>query len=110
MIYNNFKLLAPGDHGLFEDFCKYRPRPSESCEHSLANLLLYRNTYFWRWMVLENRLWIASLEQKYLLFPQGDFPAPEVRSEESELQSPPHNLVCRLLLGGTDVADHAERT
>ena len=81
MIYNNFKLLAPGDHGLFEDFCKYRPRPSESCEHSLANLLLYRNTYFWRWMVLENRLWIASLEQKYLLFPQGDFPAPEVLKE-----------------------------
>ena len=68
MIFDQFKSLEAENYELFRRFSCFA---GESCERSWANLLLYKDTYNWRYKVIENRLWIASFEKAYLFFPLG---------------------------------------
>lgn len=75
MIYDQFKFLQSDDYELFRGFSSLYA--SESCERSWANLMLYQDTYHWRYKIIDGRLWIASFEESYLFFPLGAFISPE---------------------------------
>ena len=75
MIFEQFKFLSAEDYSVVRTF---RTFAGESCERSWANLLLYKDTYNWRYKVIDNRLWIVSFEKAYLFFPLGNFPEPEL--------------------------------
>ena len=75
MIFEQFKILEAADYDIIRSF---RSFSGESCERSWANLLLYKDTYNWRYKVIDDRLWIVSFEKAYLFFPLGNFPEPEL--------------------------------
>ena len=53
MIFDQFKSLEAENYELFRRFSCFA---GESCERSWANLLLYKDTYNWRYKVIENRV------------------------------------------------------
>ena len=54
------------------------PADPESCERSWVNLLLYCDSYSWRWFFDGKYLWIASFEEAYSFFPPSENCPPEV--------------------------------
>lgn len=90
----DFQLLTPENYQFVVQFNQVYP--GESCEWSLSNLLLYRDTYLWHWAVIDERLWVVSFDQRYMLYPKG--PSPDMSALRTMLSDLSHcsggKIVC----------------
>ncbi len=86
--YNNMKIdltslrpVAVGDRKLFEE--KLSLQPTQSCECSFANLVMYQKPYGIEFVQLGNRLVVYERVNRTIHYPIGEWTAPEELHEIS---------------------------